>query len=109
MPSASSSRTTPRRTSPRSNALFAITAISPFYRVSSALLSLAIWVHPPPPRDPPTVTVLCYHNFDAQKITAYNLELQRFREQMRYIKVQHLPVIPLAQLVDHMRTGAAMP
>src|SRR5258708_31259929 len=109
MPSASSSRIPPLRTSPRSNALFATTAISPFFRISSALLSLAILAHPPPPRDPPTATVLFYHNFDAQKVTAYNLELKRFQEQMRHIKVQHLPVIPLAQLVDHLTTGAPIP
>jgi peptidoglycan/xylan/chitin deacetylase (PgdA/CDA1 family) len=89
--------------------LFAIIAISPFYRVSSALLSLALWVHPPPPRDPPTVTVLCYHNFGAQKITPYNLELKRFRDEMRYLAVQRIPVIPLAQYAEHLRTGAPLP
>jgi peptidoglycan/xylan/chitin deacetylase (PgdA/CDA1 family) len=53
--------------------------------------------------------VLCYHNFDAVKITPYNVSSAHLREQMRYLKVQHLPVIPMAQLVAHLRSGAPIP
>ena len=55
------------------------------------------------------MTVLCYHNFDAKKITPYTVESERFREQMRFLKVQHLPVIPMAQLAAYLQSGAPVP
>jgi peptidoglycan/xylan/chitin deacetylase (PgdA/CDA1 family) len=71
-------------------------------------LSLAFWIHPPA-GDLPAVTVLCYHTFDAKKITPFTVDLARFEAQMRYLKVQKIPVIPLARLVEHLQTGVSLP
>src|SRR5262245_17453917 len=108
MRSVSSLPITRPRISPRSNGSCATTAISFLAFAPSVLLSVIFWVHPPP-RPLPTVTVLCYHNYDAQKITPFTLDSARFRDQMRFIKAQHIPVIPLARLVEHMQTGAPLP
>src|SRR5437870_3149137 len=84
-------------------------APSPFTLGPSALLAVSLWIHPPPPREPPTITVLCYHTFDSPKITPYTVESGRFRDQMRYLQVQHLPVISMAQLVTHLQSGTPVP
>src|SRR3954469_22699311 len=113
MPSGLSLRTTPQRISPRLSGLCVITETkAPVGLLSIApavLLSASFWLKPPSPRDPPAVTVLCYHNFDAQKITPFNITSARFREQLRFLKVQRYPVIPLSDLVEHLRNGKAIP
>ena len=63
----------------------------------------------PPPSDPPTVTILCYHTFDTALPSAFNLASGRFEEQMRYLWVQKIPVISLDDAVAHLRLGKPIP
>jgi peptidoglycan/xylan/chitin deacetylase (PgdA/CDA1 family) len=75
----------------------------------AALLAFSFLVRPPEPRDPPSVTVLTYHNFNAHKKTPFTIDSQKFQEQMRFLKVQKYPVIPLDDLVNHLLKGTPVP
>lgn len=86
--------------------MFATTAINrPF--ILLAVLSLAACTQSP--IDPPTVSVLCYHTFDASKKSAYTLDSKRFREQLRFLQVQKIPVITMKQLLAHLESQAPLP
>ncbi len=61
------------------------------------------------PAEPPVVTILCYHTFDSPKVTPFTVTSRRFSEQLRFLKVQHIPVIPLAQLVDYLQGKGTLP
>ena len=60
------------------------------------------------PVDRPTITVLCYHTFDSAKKTPYTVSRQRFDEEMRYLQVQRIPVIPFSALTDYLYNSAAL-
>jgi len=57
----------------------------------------------------PIVTVLCYHTFNSHVPSAYTVSTPRFEEQLRFLKVQKIPVIPLSDLVAHIREGKPLP
>ncbi len=61
------------------------------------------------PAEPPAVTILCYHTFDNRKINPYTVDSRQLNEQMRFLAVQHIPVIPLEQLVFYMQGKGALP
>lgn len=63
----------------------------------------------PPPAAPPTVTILCYHTFSERSSSAFAMAPDRFNEQMRFLAIQKIPVIPLAEAVDHLRLGKPIP
>jgi peptidoglycan/xylan/chitin deacetylase (PgdA/CDA1 family) len=62
-----------------------------------------------PPPEPPTVTILCYHTFDAKVKTPFTVSSARFNEEMRYLWVQKIPVIPLSALLDHFEKKTPLP
>lgn len=64
---------------------------------------------PAPLPDPPSVTILTYHTFDSAKITPYTVDTARFNEQMRYLSVQRVPVVSLAEVAAHIREGKPLP
>ena len=57
----------------------------------------------------PVVTILCYHTFDSAAKTPFTVAHARFDEQLRYLYVQKIPVIPLSQLTDYLQGKAALP
>ncbi len=63
----------------------------------------------PPPADPPTMTILCYHTFSASSSSEFAMDPARFNQQMRFLAIQKIPVISLADAVDHLRQGKPIP
>ncbi len=59
--------------------------------------------------EPPVITVLCYHTYDASVKTAFNLSSRRFDEQLRYLYVQKIPVISMQQYLDHREKNTPLP
>ena len=57
----------------------------------------------------PGATVLIYHRFGEDKYPTTNITVQRFREQMEFLKANDYTVIPLVQLVDSLRQGTKLP
>ncbi len=55
------------------------------------------------------VTVLCYHTFGLSLETPYNVSSRRFEDQMRYLAVQKIPVISLAQFLEHQQNHTPLP
>jgi peptidoglycan/xylan/chitin deacetylase (PgdA/CDA1 family) len=55
------------------------------------------------------VTVLCYHTFDSHKVTPFTVSSQDFEDQMRFLAVQRIPVIPMRQLLDFLDGAATLP
>jgi peptidoglycan/xylan/chitin deacetylase (PgdA/CDA1 family) len=55
------------------------------------------------------VTILCYHTFDAKLKTPFTVSSDRFNEEMRYLYVQKIPVIPLTALLDHFEKKTPLP
>jgi len=55
------------------------------------------------------VTVLCYHTYDSALQTPFTLSSQQFDRQLRFLQVQKIPVIPLRDLVDHIKEGKPLP
>jgi len=55
------------------------------------------------------VTVFCYHTFDSRTPTDFTLSSARFNEQLRFLYVQKIPVIPLSALEDHLAKGTPLP
>ncbi len=92
---------------PPSSGLFATTKIKSFSLFFSSLLSL---LHPAPVAPfIPTVTILCYHTFDAKQHTPFSIDSARFNEQMRYLSIQKIPVISLRALTEHLQKGSLLP
>jgi len=60
------------------------------------------------PPEPPSVTILCYHNFGDKK-RAYSVPVDRFKEEMRFLSVQKIPVIPLRALEDYLYKKSPLP
>jgi len=60
------------------------------------------------PAEPPSATILCYHNFGDKK-NAYCVSVARFKEEMRFLNVQKIPVIPLRVLADHLYKQTPLP
>jgi peptidoglycan/xylan/chitin deacetylase (PgdA/CDA1 family) len=58
--------------------------------------------------DPPSVTILCYHTFGDKK-NPYSVSMDRFKEEMRFLYVQKIPVIPLSALEDHLAKKTPIP
>ena len=87
----------------------ATTAIKLFSSLSVLWAALGLFHKAPPPADPPSVTVLCYHTFDNPKINPYTIDTRRLDQQMRFLAVQHIPVIPLSQLVSYLQGQGTLP
>src|SRR5262249_52766024 len=47
--------------------------------------------------------------FDSKAKTPYTVTHARFREEMRFLKVQRIPVIPLSALQDHLEEHVPLP
>jgi peptidoglycan/xylan/chitin deacetylase (PgdA/CDA1 family) len=58
---------------------------------------------------PAGVTVLIYHRFGEDKYPSTNVSVERFREQMAYLKDNDFQVIPLSTLVDALKKNVKMP
>jgi peptidoglycan/xylan/chitin deacetylase (PgdA/CDA1 family) len=56
-----------------------------------------------------TVTVLIYHRIGEDKYPTTNIAVERFREQLEYLKNNDYTVIPLQQLLQFLRNGMSMP
>ena len=52
---------------------------------------------------PSGVTVLIYHRFGEDRYPSTNVSVDRFREQMAYLKDNNYQVIPLSSLVDALK------
>ena len=57
----------------------------------------------------PGVTVLIYHRFGEDKYPTTNISVERFREQMEFLKSNDYTVIPLGQLVQFLGQGTKLP
>lgn len=57
----------------------------------------------------PGATVLIYHRFGEKQYPSTNVSLERFREQLEYLKTNHYRVIPLQQLVEHLQNRTRLP
>jgi peptidoglycan/xylan/chitin deacetylase (PgdA/CDA1 family) len=57
----------------------------------------------------PGVTVLIYHRFGEDKYPTTNISVDRFQEQMEFLKAHNYKVIPLQQLVDSLNQGIKLP
>jgi len=55
------------------------------------------------------VTVLIYHRFGEDKYPTTNIGVDRFREQLEYLKANDYQVISLAQLVHSLKNGGGLP
>jgi len=79
----------------------------------TTLVALVLMVgcvrHPVQPADPPLVTILCYHTFDNPKVNPYTIDTRTLDRQMRFLAVQHIPVIPLSQLVAYLEGKGTIP
>lgn len=79
----------------------------------TALVLLALLAgcvrHPAKVSELPIVTVLCYHTFDSPKVSPYTINTRILDEQMRFLAVQRIPVIPLSQLVSYLEGKGTIP
>ena len=57
----------------------------------------------------PGVTVLIYHRFGEDKYPSTNIGVERFREQLEYLKTNDYKVISLEQLVHYLSEGTELP
>ena len=55
------------------------------------------------------VTVLIYHRFGEEKYPSTNIAVDRFSEQMQFLKKNNYQVIPLEQLVHSLQGGSSLP
>jgi peptidoglycan/xylan/chitin deacetylase (PgdA/CDA1 family) len=55
------------------------------------------------------VTVLIYHRFGEDKYPSTNIAVERFREQLEYLKNNDYEVIPLQQLLQFIKKGTKVP
>jgi peptidoglycan/xylan/chitin deacetylase (PgdA/CDA1 family) len=56
-----------------------------------------------------TVTVLIFHRIGEDKYPTTNIAVERFREQLEYLKENDYTVIPLQQLLQFLRNGMGLP
>jgi peptidoglycan/xylan/chitin deacetylase (PgdA/CDA1 family) len=54
-------------------------------------------------------TVLIYHRFDENKYPSTNIAVERFREQLEFLKNNNYTVISLEQLVRSLKEGIKLP
>ena len=54
-------------------------------------------------------TVLIYHRFGEDKYPTTNIDVERFREQLEFLKNNDYTVIPLQQLVEFLHAGRKLP
>ena len=54
-------------------------------------------------------TVLIYHRFGEDKYPSTNIGIERFREQLEYLKTNAYKVISLQQLVQFLKEGSKLP
>jgi len=55
------------------------------------------------------VTVLIYHRFGEDKYPSTNVSVERFQEQMVYLKENNYQVIPLSALVESLQSSNPLP
>lgn len=55
------------------------------------------------------VTVLIYHRFGDQRYPTTNISLERFEEQLAWLRENDFQVIPLAELVDALKRNKPLP
>jgi len=55
------------------------------------------------------VTVLIYHRFGEERYPTTNVAVERFREQMEFLREHDYKVIPLETLVQHLQEGRKLP
>lgn len=55
------------------------------------------------------VTVLIYHRFGEDEYPTTNIAVERFREQLEFLKNNDYKVIPLQQLLQFIRKGTKLP
>ena len=55
------------------------------------------------------VTVLIYHRFGEDKYPTTNIDVERFREQLEYLKNNEYTVISLQQLVGYLQEDTTLP
>ncbi len=55
------------------------------------------------------VTVLIYHRFGEDKYPSTNIAVDRFSEQLEFLKKNNYQVIPLEQLVHALKGGSKLP
>jgi biofilm PGA synthesis lipoprotein PgaB len=54
-------------------------------------------------------TVLIYHRFGEDRYPSTNIDIERFREQLEYLKTNDYTVISLQQLVHFLQIEARLP
>ena len=55
------------------------------------------------------VTVLIYHRFGEDKYPSTNITVDRFREQLEFLRNNNYQVVSLEQLVDSLKGGSRLP
>jgi peptidoglycan/xylan/chitin deacetylase (PgdA/CDA1 family) len=60
-------------------------------------------------KHPSGVTVLIYHRFGEDRYPSTNVSVDRFREQMAYLRDNNYQVIPLSSLIDALRDNKKIP
>ena len=55
------------------------------------------------------VTVLIYHRFGEDKYPSTNIAVERFREQLEFLRNNDYTVIPLEKLVEFLQKGTELP
>jgi peptidoglycan/xylan/chitin deacetylase (PgdA/CDA1 family) len=60
-------------------------------------------------KSPSGGTVLIYHRFGEDKYPSTNISVERFREQMAYLKDNDYQVIPLSSLIDALHKNIKIP
>jgi peptidoglycan/xylan/chitin deacetylase (PgdA/CDA1 family) len=87
-----------------------LSATTKIKQLSALFALLSSLYHPVPPSlDPPTVTILCYHTVDAHVKTPFTIDSRKFNEQMRYLWIQKIPVIPLSRLTEYLQGKTTLP
>ena len=81
-------------------------AIHPFFLFTSSVLAVA---QVESKTEDAGITVLIYHRFGEDKYPTTNIDVERFREQLEYLKNNDYTVIPLQQLVGYLQEGTTLP
>ncbi len=55
------------------------------------------------------VNVFIYHRFDEARYLSTNISTDIFREQLEYLKQNHIEVLSLSEIVRRLRSGEALP
>ena len=80
-------------------------AIHPFFLFTSSVLAVA---QVESKTEDAGITVLIYHRFGEDKYPTTNIDVERFREQLEYLKNNDYTVIPLQQLVGYLQEGKTL-